>query len=183
MRIFIGIGFPQDVKKQIAEMQKIVRGNSIGGRWKYIDNFHLTLKFLGEVRDEQVSAIFDSLKNSFENVRHFSIKMGELGCFRGQDCFRVVFLELVDKDGHLNYAYNNVEECCNMLGFPRETRKYTPHITVAQDVVLKGEFSTVKYEISRLPKQEILVNSIDIIKSEQINTKRIYTNVHSILLK
>ncbi|MBP7073670.1 MAG: RNA 2',3'-cyclic phosphodiesterase, partial [Clostridia bacterium] len=54
MRTFIGADFSRDIKDSIAGVQHIVRENSERGRFKYVGNFHLTLKFLGEI--EQAKA-------------------------------------------------------------------------------------------------------------------------------
>ena len=64
MRTFIGIDFDIELKKKIRDLQSIVRENSQKGRFKYIGNFHLTLKFLGDITIEEVPIINQVLENS-----------------------------------------------------------------------------------------------------------------------
>jgi len=46
MRTFVAVDFNTELKKEILKLQTQLRNLAVSGRWKYIDNFHLTLKFL-----------------------------------------------------------------------------------------------------------------------------------------
>ena len=75
MRAFIGIDFSQGLKKEIGELQKELRKYALKGRWKYIDNFHLTLKFLGEINFEQKKEIDDALRKICQNKKTFKLAL------------------------------------------------------------------------------------------------------------
>lgn len=183
MRAFIGVEFPKKAKEKIINVQKIIRDKSIDGRWKYIDNFHLTFKFLGEVSEEQIENIYKNIEENFLTFKKFDINIGGLGYFKGEEALRVIYLDAKDLKGELKKASESIEDACFKAGIQKEKRRFTPHITVAQDVLLKCPFDEIKEEIDRMPSVNISVDEISIIKSEQIKGKRIYTPIKKVQLK
>lgn len=183
MRAFIGVGIPWEVKNKIIAVQNILREKSTRGRWKYIDNFHLTLKFLGEVSDDTVDKIYENMEANLNDIKRIDLKIKELGFFKGDGCFRVIYFKVSDCSGMLKRAYFGIEKSCCLAGIPKEKRPYTPHITIAQDVVLPYGFDFIKEKASCLDGTDISVGRISIIKSEQINGKRIYTPIKTLSFK
>lgn len=178
MRTFIGIDFDIKVKNEIKVLQSIVRENSIKGRFKYMGNFHLTLKFLGEISENQIPLINEVLKKSADNVGGFNLTIEKLGFFGGGGTnIRTLWLGLGGDLDSLNVLYENIEDGLSALGFEKEKRSYTPHITIAQDLVLNKEFQELKkiLDLSRIPI--IDVSEVSLIKSEQIQGKRVYTPI------
>lgn len=182
MRAFIGVEFTEETKQNLMEMQKAIRNSSLRGRWKYISNFHLTLKFLGEVSETTAFSIYEKMKVHLKDFESFDIKFDSAGYFSGTDSLRVVYLGLHSPDNRLESLFNMVEDSCCECGILREDRKYTPHITLAQDVVLQGNFKDLKAKLDIIHKPVIKVQKVSIIKSEQVDGKRIYTNFLSVPL-
>lgn len=182
MRAFIGIELSREIKDRIIKIQDIIRHESISGRWKYIDNFHVTLKFLGEASEMQVNSIFDCLTGKMKQKSQFTLMAGEVGYFKGPGCLRVIYLSIVDSEEKLEDLFHITEDCCSTEGFVRENRRFTPHITVAQDVVLKSVFGDVGEKFRNLPPIIMPVGKVSIIKSQQINGKRVYTPVKTLSL-
>lgn len=183
VRAFIGVEFTEDVKQNIMEMQRVIRNGSLRGRWKYISNFHLTLKFLGEVSEESAFSIYEKMKERLQDFQSFDLKGGSVGYFRGTDSLRVVYLGFESDAANLEGLFSIVEDCCSDCGVPKDFRKYTPHITIAQDVVLHDDFRELKAKLGGIHKPTIKIEEVSIIKSEQVDGKRIYTKVLSIPLK
>lgn len=182
MRAFVGIEFSREIKDRIIKIQEIIRLESLRGRWKYIDNFHLTLKFLGEVNESQIDTIHSSMLSSFKDKKSFMLELKEVGFFRGDGCLRVIFMGVRDPGNDLGSMFEMTEECCSAAGVAREKRGYMPHITIAQDVVLIGKFDSIKERIDALPEIAVPVNGISIIQSQQVNNKRVYTPVKHLTL-
>lgn len=103
MRTFIGIDFPKSLKEQIVEVQSFLKSISKKGRWKYIDNFHLTLKFLGDIEYEKVEKIRQALEKNLKDFSRFSLKISSCGYFKGHGNLRVVYLK---PDGNLEKLNN-----------------------------------------------------------------------------
>lgn len=177
MRAFVGLDLSFDMKNQISAVQKRVKSFSLSGRWKRMENFHLTLKFLDEVENSLVPHIGNALGKLCSDMPRFRLKIGEMGYFPGKDCLRVLWLGL---DGDLKHLYDlqaGVEKRLQSLGFEKEKRLYKPHLTIAQDVVLSTAFEEMKKHVSfdSLPVMD--VQKITLFKSEQIGYQRVYTPI------
>lgn len=183
VRVFIGVEFSQDIRNEIIKIQNIIRNNSVRGRWKHVDNFHLTLKFLGEMPENRINNIYEKMETEFENLRSFSLHMGYIGNFKGQGCCRVIYLMIIDKEERLQDTFMIIEESCALYGVIMEKRTFLPHITIAQDVVLNNGFDELLKAVGDIPPISIPVSEISIIKSEQIGSKRAYTPIRTIKLR
>lgn len=177
MRAFIGIDFKQELKHELAELQKSLKNYAVKGRWKYIDNFHLTLKFLGEIDQWQKEQIDNIMHNICIDQKPFSLTLDDLGVFAGRENIRVLWLGLAGDINRLTSLYNKIEEGLNSLGFPREKRGYKPHVTIGQDIVFKEDFLHIRDGLSLSKFTAIYVDRLFLFKSEQIGNKRIYTKI------
>lgn len=177
MRSFIGIDFAREVKTEISRLQSKLRAYSVAGRWKYIDNFHLTLKFLDEIDSDMVSKIDEALTRISSVMDPFVLSMDNLGNFPGKDCLRVLWLGLGGELIKLRNLQSRIDDELQPLGFTRERRGYVPHITIAQDVAFSKEFEDIRNIVMDIKFHEIKVNGIHLFKSEQIGNKRVYTSI------
>ncbi|HHY78397.1 MAG TPA: RNA 2',3'-cyclic phosphodiesterase [Clostridiales bacterium] len=177
MRTFIGIDFDFKIKDRICSLQFIVRENSKKGRFKYIDNFHLTLKFLGEINIEEIPIINQVLENSAQKVGPFQLKVNKLGFFGGESIIRTLWLGLDGDLESLINLYEEIEDGLGSFGYKKEKRPYTPHITIAQDLLLNIDFKQLERLIDLSTIPVIDVNEVSLIKSEQIKGKRVYTPI------
>ncbi len=105
-------------------------GGILSGKWTPFENLHITLKFLGNVEDEMVDTIKQTLSDILD--REFSANL----VFKGFSAFpninnpKVFFIEVFDEDGQLESLHNTIESKLESLGFERENRQYHPHITL-----------------------------------------------------
>jgi 2'-5' RNA ligase len=178
VRSFIGINFTREIKEDISRIQSQIRTNAVKGRFKHVDNFHITLKFLGETSNEQAQKIAKLLLDIAENHEPFQLNLDHLGCFKGRQDIRTLYIGLggaVDKLQRLN---EDIETAAETAGFKREVRPFTPHITIDQDLTLNMSFEKLKGEIDMTKTGTISVKKIELIKSEQIQNKRIYTPIY-----
>jgi len=177
MRTFIAIDFSRELKKQIADFQSEIRQYALSGRWKYVDNFHLTLKFLGEINPAKAEEINQELGEISAETRAFRLRISEVGCFPGKDCVRVLWLGLGGELDKLNALQAAIEEGMSRLGFAKEKRRYVPHITIAQDVRLDREFEEIRKIFQRRTFDAVIADKVYLVKSEQIGQKRVYTPI------
>lgn len=175
MRLFIAIDFDDATKEKILQLQKILREQSYKGRWKYIDNFHLTLKFLGEVEPNRIQTLNQSLMEICSKAGNFKLGVGDLGCFDGRDAIRVVYLGVKGELQKLKGLVSEIEDKFDAIGFPKEKREYSPHITIAQDVVFKQKFDDIKREIKDFNFEELVIQKIVLMDSREVDRKRVYT--------
>ncbi len=183
MRTFIGADFSRDVKDSIAGIQHILRENSERGRFKYVGNFHLTLKFLGEVQQGKTVDIGKSLKGIASRHQKIHLNIDKIGYFDGKGSIHALWLGFSGELDKLGVLYSDIEEEMHRLGMKKEIKAYTPHITIAQDLVLKIPFEELKGKVSFQNFKTIEIREISLIKSEEAEGKRLYSPISSFELK
>jgi RNA 2',3'-cyclic 3'-phosphodiesterase len=128
VRTFIAIDLPPEVTDRVPPCQEILKRSA--ARLTLVDprNIHLTLKFLGEVEESQLAPIGDALRS----LRSYPFPMALNGVAGNPPRTpRVIWCNVQDA-GQSARLHDRVEEVLAPLGFPREARPFTPHVTVAR---------------------------------------------------
>ena len=130
MRAFIAIDLPEPIHSELKRCQATFRAASPDARWTRSEGIHLTLKFLGEISDDQARKVTEALKElgPFEK---FSVEVKGLGFFPDARRPRV-FWAGVEAPPALGELAARVEGCMEKRGFEREGRDYRPHLTLAR---------------------------------------------------
>jgi RNA 2',3'-cyclic 3'-phosphodiesterase len=124
LRLFVGIEFPPELKLRLSLLQNGVAG----ARWVDPGNFHLTLRFIGEV-DEGVAADVDETLSQLK-ARPFSLQLTGAGVFGG-DRPRQLWVG-VERETALATLQGKIETALIRAGLPPEPRKFAPHVTLAR---------------------------------------------------
>ena len=135
MRAFVAISLPEPLRAALFERQSTfraacggVRGDEI--RWTRPEGIHLTLKFLGEISDQQVRQVTEALK-MLRTFQKFVIELKGFGFFPDARRPRVFWAGVVSPPD-LSALANRVEHLIESLGFTREEHAFTPHLTLAR---------------------------------------------------
>lgn len=133
MRAFIAFELPENVLAALAavsaDLQRSLPTTAL--RWVPVSNMHLTLKFLGETQPEQASAISASLQRLGDTYVPMPISLERLGAFPNLRSPRVVWVGL-QAPAALAQLAAEVDDAMGALGFGREARPFTPHLTLAR---------------------------------------------------
>ena len=105
-------------------------------KWVEEQNMHITLKFLGKTAEEDIPAIIDTLKPIAERHQSFFITTRSIGTFGGRKNPRVIWVGLEDA-GVLEEISLEIDMALNELGFERETRKFSAHLTLGRVKFIK----------------------------------------------
>lgn len=176
MRLFFAIEFDVETKEYIKKVQNEIRENSVKGNFSHEENFHLTLKFIGEVGKEKFEKLKSSLDKAVEQINPFSFKFNRLGFFAKENK-KVVWIGIKNDDKILDKLYNVLEAALYENGFPKESRGYSPHITLSRETVLKPEFEEQLGKI-KIDSREIIVNKVSLMESTRVNGKLTYRAVY-----
>jgi 2'-5' RNA ligase len=177
IRAFIGIDFDSGCKEYIYGLQQRLRKYAVKGRWKRIDNFHLTLKFLGEINEMQKKQIDEAMQDICAGQKPFLLEITEPGIFEGRNAIRVLWLGLAGELDILKHLAGKTDRSLHKIGFPLEKRRYTPHVTIGQDIVFECPFSRIGDSIGSIKYGPVMVNKLILFKSEQLQNKRVYTPI------
>ena len=110
MRTFIALEFDKELKNKLGSIQYKLKKNSITGRWVYVDNFHLTLKFLGTTNPQNVDKIKATLGDIAKSFSSMSFFLDKLGFFPGKDKLRVVWVGIDGDVEILEKLRQDIEE-------------------------------------------------------------------------
>lgn len=161
-RCFIAIEMPREAINEVDEIQKLIKKrNFFYGKFTEPENLHLTLKFLGEISDEQIAEVREKLEKI--NLNSFEASLGELGFF-SKRALRILWIKLMGKQ-----IWELQKLIDDRLGkiFPKEER-FMGHITLARikkvvnragflDYVKSLKHRAIKFKVSEfiLKKSEL----------------------------
>jgi RNA 2',3'-cyclic 3'-phosphodiesterase len=131
IRSFVSIDL--DDEKVLSQVESIMSSlSSLGGDLKPVEreNIHLTLKFLGNVS----GARLDEIKSAFSQVTFppFSLEIKGAGAFPNLKRMNVIWVGVGEGWSQVELIFEQTEKLLHQLGFSRETRPFSPHITVAR---------------------------------------------------
>src|SRR5580658_419421 len=124
LRLFVGIEFPPELKLRLSLLQSGIAG----ARWIDPGNFHLTLRFIGEVNESTAADVDEALLRL--KARPFSVQLAGVGVFGG-DKLRQLWVG-VEREPALSALQGKIELALIRIGLPPEPRKYVPHVTLAR---------------------------------------------------
>ena len=167
MRLFVAVNFNETVKKQIVQVQDMLREHSVKGNFTLQENIHLTLVFLGELPENKI----DSIKKIISGVEFepFQITFSHTGSFERDDG-RLFWLGIEQCDELLNIQKKLVALLLESK-FKIENRKFVPHLTLSRKTITKSTFNKQNLDIKSA------VEKISLMKSERINNKLTYTEI------
>ena len=130
IRAFVAIEIDHAIIQGIFATTDELRQKISGIRWTPQTNCHLTLKFLGDVDAGQIEAIGQVLERELSLFPRFTINAKGLGVFPDTTRPRVLWVGVEGKP--LAELAERVEKALVTLGFAREKRKFTPHLTIGR---------------------------------------------------
>lgn len=123
-RLFSGLEIPHEVAMRLA----MLRGGLEGARWVEAENYHITLRFIGDVDGDTASCFSQALGEIKADT--FSINLDGVGSF-GRGKPRAVWARVTPSDP-LAVLHRAHEQAALTAGFEPETRNFHPHVTLAR---------------------------------------------------
>lgn len=160
MRVFIAITLSDELKKTITGTLHALKKADVRGNYAPTQNLHLTLAFIGEVRD------MDAIKDALDEVhfKAFKLALADMGTFGD-----LLWVGIKGNQG-LSGAARAVRDALDAAGIDYDRKKFTPHITIIRK--MSGNWKKVP-----APKGDMMVKKISLMKSEQKNGKQVYTEI------
>jgi 2'-5' RNA ligase len=135
MRCFIAIDIDEQIRKALGRLQDELRGKAdikkSDAKWVNPENIHLTLKFLGEIKDEQVVDVCNITGDVAGRHESFELNVESVGHFGGKSA-RVLWVGMGQNIDKLLQLQQDLEQQLNLAGWPRETRKFSGHLTLCR---------------------------------------------------
>ncbi|MGA8674719.1 MAG: RNA 2',3'-cyclic phosphodiesterase [Candidatus Acidiferrales bacterium] len=136
MRLFIALDLPDAVRRALDELIAQLKPKSRSARWVRPESMHLTLKFIGNIAGEKLDAIRAAL-GRIRSAQPLDLHFCALGFFPDEFKPRVIWAG-VAASANLFEIAAAIEQTLEPLGFPRESRAFVPHLTLARINSTKG---------------------------------------------
>ena len=177
MRIFVGIDIPEHIKNDLnMEADKFLK---LTQAYKKIpkDNYHLTLKFIGEIDLKQIDDLNQILKTNLETFKPFEVELKDLGFFKKKDGL-ILWLGVLKGIGMLKSIHKTLDPILNQT-FNLEKAVFSPHVTLAKKLQLDDETNLRK---NKTQAYHFTVDEIHIFYSHMVDETLTYTKMSSIKL-
>ena len=132
MRTFVCIEIPASIRQRIDLLQEELRSIKAQVSWTKPGNIHLTLKFLGDVEASRIDRVHNAVARAVKGIGPFDIVVEGAGCFPSPRNPRVLWIGLSWIPEALKQLFARIDDELAREGFPKEKRKFSPHLTIGR---------------------------------------------------
>jgi len=171
-RLFFGISLTPEIRDVLDDLQKQLQKSAWDNKvkWSKPDNFHITLRFIGNSKAENIIALQERAEKIAEDTESFSIDLGGLKLFPSSEHSRVLVVDVLRSNELLNLA-KKLEEMVCVCGFTPESRPYNPHLTLGRT---KANLKLNPVELPSIKTHSMEVSSFILFDSIHQGHNRIY---------
>ncbi len=183
VRLFLAIDIPPRAREIITTLQNRFKPLGFNASWVAPENVHLTLQFLGDTPPEQIPNIHQGVSTAVTPVPQFMVTLKEIGVFpKLKKPPRTLWVGMEDPQNRLTALQKNIAKQMGEIGFPKEKRKFTPHLTLARIKPERGgkraKLERLKRKIESSPEIEMepfRIDAVRLIESQLTPMGSIYT--------
>ena len=179
MRTFIAIELPEEVKENICNLRDRLRKTDVRVSWITPEKMHLTLRFLGEISEEQVDKIVTLLVDNYKGINPFSLKVKGTGAFPSLRKPNVIWAGIKEFEEGLTRCHAIAENSAIAIGLKREKRHFNPHLTIARirDLRNVGKLINLVKKEKDFDGGAFSVDSVALFSSKLTRKGPIYTRL------
>jgi 2'-5' RNA ligase len=189
IRSFIAIELPDELKKELGQLvARLKMGNQSWVKWVDPYSIHLTLKFLGNVAANRIAEIIKVMEVASQGITSFQLELSGLGVFPNLRRVQVAWVGVKGDLAKLQQLQQRIDSGLVPLGFATESRKFTPHLTLARlrnqsSLGERQRFGELITSTSFTAIHSIEVVSISLMRSQLTREGAIYSRIGSVALK
>ncbi len=164
VRTFVALELSPKLKDGILSLIEEMKQRGVRASWSRPSTMHLTLKFLGDVEEEAVPGVVRAVRSAAAGVPVFSFVTRSVGAFPSLARPSVVWVGVAPVD-ELFELHAEIERRLRSLGFPRERRRFRPHITVGRlRGPAAGGFGDLLGHLEA-PEEQVVAREVWVMKS------------------
>ncbi len=180
MRCFIAIDIDDSARKALADLQQQIENSADvkkgDVKWVEPQNMHLTLKFLGEIKDQETLKVCNIVKDLAGRHRSFDLDIKSVGCFGGRSA-RVLWVGSSTAGDSLLRLQSDLDEQLAQAGWQKEQRVFTGHLTLCRvrnpKAGVKLAQTTEQYKDLKIGT--VFVDSVCVYQSQLTSKGPVYT--------
>jgi len=132
IRSFLAFELPLEIKNIVARVSDELRRSTLAAKWVKVDNIHLTVVFMGNVREDDIPAIEEGVQDVCQTFGPFDASLKGMGCFPDKRKPRVLWLGLDGDLERMSLFRDGLQKHLKAFGIKEEKRKFRPHLTLAR---------------------------------------------------
>jgi len=132
IRSFLAFELPLDIKEIVARVSSEIRKTPLSVRWVRVDNIHLTVIFMGNVKTGDIVNIGTEVEKICLRYGTFDVSLRELGFFPNRRNPRVLWLGLDGDLERMSEFRDSLQKRLRPFGIKEEKRRFTPHLTLGR---------------------------------------------------
>jgi 2'-5' RNA ligase len=132
LRTFIAVSLSSSILSGIEKMARTLQPNFDEVRWVDTKNLHVTLKFLGDVPLNELPQLIRSVTQSTSGLNSFDLTFRGFGVFPNRESPKTIWIGCQEGSEELVELAETIDEGLRPLGFPKEPRRFSPHLTIGR---------------------------------------------------
>jgi len=132
IRSFIAIELPTETRSSLERITGTLKASAGDVRWVKTGDIHLTLKFLGDVEEERIPEIGGCIEQCVKGITPLTVAERGQGAFPSDHSPQVIWIGAADESGSLSRMQRSLEDGLFRLGFKKEKRPFSPHLTLGR---------------------------------------------------
>lgn len=132
IRTFIAIDISDKIRQRAADLIERLSESGAAVKWARPETMHLTLKFVGDVADNEIMQVCSVVKDATSGITPFKVHFRGAGAFPNAQRPRIVWAGIQPAVDELQELHKRLEASLADLGYPQERRKFTPHLTLGR---------------------------------------------------
>ncbi len=184
MRCFIAIELDERIIRRLQNIQSILKKTNADIKLVEPENLHITVKFLGEISEKQVSIVKEIMNKIAKEFTEFEISVENLGAFPNINHPRAIWAGVREGADKIISIHKRFEGELVPLGFRKENKEFKPHITLCRVKGFAGK-DKLKTRVKGLIDTEfgyMKVKSIALKESKLMPTGPKYTTLYEVKL-
>ncbi len=183
LRSFLAIELSDELRSSLDNLRTRLALPQFDVRWVATKNIHMTLRFLGEISEDEIPGISQAASNATAGEASFKVELIGIGSFPSTTSPRVIWAGTEQNSSLIRLEQNLTRELTRAK-YPPPDKPFRPHLTLGRVKSSrgKGELKKLLQRNQRVPIGSMVVEHISLIKSELRPSGPIYTILESFSL-
>ncbi len=185
IRSFIAIELGDKEKRSLELIQNKLKRELPPVRWVKPATMHLTLNFLGDVEEDLIPRIIESMNSAVRGCRPFRMNLSGIGAFPNSRNPRVIWIGIREESGVLGRLAAELEKLLSGIGIEPEEHPFSPHLTLGR-VKERGDRNVFDGVLTVFKDQNaggVQVDGICLMRSDLTPQGPIYSALHHVELQ
>lgn len=183
IRAFICLELSSSLKTRLEKLELELQTQTTSKvSWVKASNLHLTLRFLGDIAENQISKVQTCIEEACLGMKSFVLEASQLGAFPNLRRPRVFWVGIKDSTSTLLLMQEKLEQKLIRTGFSPSDHSFSPHLTIGRLKEGTGQDISAKFSQIEFTPESFLVKEIILMRSDLRPSGAIYSKLAVIKL-